>query len=170
MVVKVKQKIFLLILIGNIFFSFGQESNIRGATPQKIMIITNKMVFYPKDTLSPVIRHKYCDNQSKTFFLNGLELPFDSLVKLQLKDRNVFNKQSFYELKYKENSSSNCIEHINYYITIKIPISLNGKELSLEESSKILRAITPSEIVSIQRFYYYSKKKGRIEITTKLKE
>ena len=170
MVVKIKQTIFFLILTGNLFFSFGQESNIRGATPQKIMIITNKMVFFPKDTLSPVIRHKYCDGQSKTFFLNGLELPFDSLVKLQLTYKNALKGQSFYELKYKENNRSNCIEHINYYITIKIPIFLNGKELSLEESSKILGAIMPNEIVSIQRFYHYSKKKGRIEITTKLKE
>jgi len=167
MVVKIKQRIFLLILIGNILFSFGQNSTVRGQEPQKTMIITNKMVFYPKDTLNPVVRNEFCENQSKTFFLNGLELPFDSLVKLQLTDKNVLNKQSFYELKYKENNTSGCIEHINYFMTIKVPIFVNGKEISLEESLEVLGAITPSEIVSIQRLYPYSKKKGKIEIITK---
>ena len=168
MVVKIKQRIFLLILIGNLLFSFGQNSTVRGQEPLQTILVTCHMVFYPTDTLNPVIRNEFCENESKTFFLNGLELPFDSLVKLQLTYKNTIKKQSFYELKYKENNRSNCIEHINYFITIKIPIFVNGKEISLEESFEILRTIAPSEIISIQRFYPYSKKKGKIEIITKL--
>ena len=164
MVVKIKQKIFLLIIIGNVLFSFGQNSTVRGPEPLQTILVTCHMVFYPKNTLHPIIRNEFCENESKTFFLNGLELPFDSLMKLQLTYKNTLKKQSFYELKYKENNTSNCIEHINYYITIKIPIFLNGKEIPLENGFEILGAITPSEIVSIQRRNPHSKKKGRIEI------
>ena len=172
MVVKIKQTLLLLIVAGNIFFSFGQDSNVRGHIIhyQKTLIVTCRMVFSSIDTLYPIVRIKDCENQTKTFFLHGLELPFDSLVKLELRIKNQFENQSFYELKYKENDPFNCIEHINYYVTIKIPIFLNGEEIPLEKSFEILNAIAPDEIVSIRRIYPYLKKKGRIEIVTKLRE
>ena len=122
------------------------------------------MVFISIDSLYPMDRMKFCEGQTKAFFLHGLELPFDSLVKLNLRIKNQLENQSFYELRYKENDPLKCIEHINYYITIKIPIFLNGKELPLEKSFEILGAIAPNEIVLIQRL------KGKIEIKTKLRE
>jgi hypothetical protein len=164
MVVKIKLIIFLII-IANMLSSFGQNSTVRGIDPEKTLLVICKMVFEPKDTLNPIIKSKFCDNESKTFFLNGLELPFDSLVKLQLSYKNTLRNQCFYDLKYNEDDSLNCIAHINYYITIKIPIFLNGKEISLEQSVKILGRVLPNELLSIQRV----KKKERIEITTKLK-
>ena len=161
----VKIKLIILLILASMLCSFGQNNTVRGEEPQKTSLVMCKMVFHPKDTLNPIIKSKFCDVQSKTFFLNGLELPFDSLVKLQLTYKNTLSNQCFYELKYKENNTSNCIEHINYYITIKIPIFLNGKEIPLERSIKMLETVSPNEMLTIQRV----KKKGRIEITTKLK-
>ena len=165
MVVKIRL-IILLIIISNMLCSFGQNSTVRSHYPQKTSLIMCKIIFQPKDTLNPVIKSKFCDNLSKTFFLNGLKLPFDSLVKLQLRSKDLFNNQCLYELKYKGDDSSTCIEHVNYYITIKIPIFLNGKEIPLERSVKILERVSPNDLLSMQRV----KKKGRIDITTKLKE
>lgn len=144
--------------------SFGQNSTVRGHDIQKTSLVLCKMTLHPKDTLNPVIKSKFCEGQSKTFFLNGLELPFDSLVKLNLRIKNQLENQSFYELRYKEDDPLYCIEHINYFITIKIPIFVNGEKIPLEKSFEILGSIAPNEIVSIQRL------KGKIEIKAKLHE
>ena len=169
MVVKIKQIILLSILTGNIFFSFGQNSTVRSQPIDypKTKIVTRKMVFDSKDTLYQIVRIEYCEGQTKTFFLNGLELPFDSLVKLNLRKIKQSTKQSFYELRYKENDPLNCIEHINYYITVKIPIFVNGVMAQIENSYENTKSI---EIISLKMLYPHSKKKNRIDVLIKILE
>ncbi len=166
MVLKIMRYLFLIFFSVNLFWVYGQSNTLRGPDIEQTYIVINKIIFYPKDTLNIFVKNKNCENQTNTFFLNGLELFQDSLLKLKLTHKDVFGNESFYEIKYESNDSSQCIEHINYFIFVKIPIFLNGKELTME-SMKLLGNIKPNEIKSIRKEHPFSKRKQRIVIITK---
>jgi hypothetical protein len=167
MVLRIKHQLFTILLLGSVCFSFGQINSVRKADPQETLLITCGMIFHPKDMLNPVIKSPVCENKTESFFLNGLELPLDSLAKLNLNRKQVYNNQSFYELCFKGNDSLSCIEHINFFITVTISIILNGEELSMAKSLAVLENISTDKIISIKRLYPHSKRKTSIEIVAK---
>ena len=102
---------------------------------------------------------------NKEQFLN-LDLTSDYLIN----DSTAFFKRSSskrgygtYEYKFKES----CASEILYQVKVKLPVVLNGDELSVNKQEEILSKIPASEIVSIKRkSSFFGRGKIYIETTS----
>ncbi len=164
-------KIYILI-IQIIFFNqlFSQfiESNKRDPCGEVTghLYIINGNIFYPKTQTDnkPQSEIKFCDGNKHIYYLEGLQLTEKKFLEIGIKRKDIIKKKSVYVYQYKNNDTTNCVEFINLFISVSIPIILNGVELKGDEREKKLRNLTTEKIVSIVR----KKSFGRciIEIKT----
>jgi hypothetical protein len=164
-----------LIFYSAMFFQLNAQnvvSGIRGPCSQTIpqyIYPINGILFYPKTQTEnrPDSLYNFCDNiRKRIFFLDGLEMSEDIFLKLNLKQKYVTNKGAWYIYQYKKQDTTNCVESTSLFLSINIPIKLNGVELNPYEKETVLKKIQSGQLVAIN-----SKRnifgKATIEIITR---
>lgn len=158
----------ILIIFFNQVFSQSTESNKRGPCGEvtEHLYIINGNIFYPKTQVDnkPQSEIKFCDGYKHIYYLEGLQLTENDFLKIGLKRKDIIEKKSEYAYQYRNNDTMNCVEFINLFVMVSIPIKLNGMELRGDEREKKLRSFTAGKIVSIVRKKTFGK--GIIEIKT----
>ena len=173
----------ILFIITNIFLicsfnSFGQtdslDNNIRicGEFVETIIIV-NRVAFKPKSQEYNIDFRKKkkedCWNCTHINYIDGLEVSDEILNNLGLslkRNRDVIDSLTCYSFKYRNDDPKNCIETYYYYVTLKIPIILNGVKLNHEEKETILSAIKMDEIHEVKTKRNFWGKALAVEITT----
>ncbi len=137
----------------------------------------NNIFFKPlnENANKPIIN--LCNIYKEKFYLNGLQLDNEQFINLRLLPRHLSNdsttafthrssKQGYGTYEYRYEKGEGCAYEIIYKIKTKLPIILNGIELSMDKQEATLSKIVTAEILSIERknslFGY-----GEIRITTK---
>ena len=103
-----------------------------------------------------------CDIYIEQFYLNDLQLNKQQFIGLNLASpylRNdsttIFNrgssKRGYGTYEYKYDGRASCANKIDYIVSVKLPIFLNGVELKTNEQETELAKITPPEILSVER-------------------
>lgn len=154
------------ILFVNQLFSQCTESNIRRPEVTGHLYIISGNIFYPKTQADnkPQSKMKFCDGVKHIYYLEGLQLSEDKFLEIGIKRKDIIEKKSEYAYLYKNNDTTDCVEFFNLFISVSIPIILNGVELKDDEIEKTLRNLATEKIVSIVR--KKSLGKGTIEIKT----
>lgn len=135
------------------------------------------IVFEPFNESSNISDAALCSAYEEEFYLNGLRIDKASFINLQLLSQHLSNdsttlfnrkksKRGYGTYEYSYETGIDCANKIIFRVATKLPISLNGKELSAAEQKDKLSLIEPDSIIAIIRkpgFY----KTGKIEITIK---
>lgn len=108
----------------------------------------------------------FCVEKKRVYFLEGLEVPETAFLKLGLKQKDIINDKACYFYTYRNQDTTDCIEQANLYLSVNIPIKLNG--LELQETKKGLKQIAPEQLLTVTRVKSFFGK-GFIEITTKVR-
>ncbi len=141
-----------------LFISFCIVVNINAQnlkTPVNIdpiyTIAYNKFGFFPKNKESNIYFDliKNSNNIRYIYFINGLELSEEVFLKLKLNQRDVHDDEVYYTLNFR-NDDNKCIESINLYINLGIPIWLNGEKLKSNLYDYYLSEIKSEQLVSIK--------------------
>ncbi|HTB06571.1 MAG TPA: hypothetical protein VK806_06410 [Bacteroidia bacterium] len=99
----------------------------------------------------------------KLFFLEGALISEKTLLSLNLRFKDEIQDSTYYT--HKKHENSNEPDLISFFVSVKIPIRLNGKTLIPLDAENILKKINPSSIVSVTRKYSLIGK-GYIDIRT----
>jgi hypothetical protein len=141
------KKISLVILLFLLFDKLNAQ-NIKGIYPTKSLYFFNNIVYenyYIPDTL-----RVYCENNKiYKYFIEDLELSEQSFLDLNIKPKDLKEKESTFNYIYRNNDKTNCIEYIRLNHKLKIPIKLNGELLRDDEEKNQLYYLTEDKIISI---------------------
>lgn len=140
---------------------YGQQKEINiGHKVDEYVLFYQGIVFEPLTIASNKPSSVLCKEHEKRFYVNGLELEEEQFAKLDLllidlsnyrltdlNGRSTKGSRGVYEYEFKED----CVDRIIYRVTVKLPIFLNRKEVSMDNQEATLRKVLPDEIVSIKR-------------------
>jgi len=138
-----------------------------GTTVQYIQVM-NGIIFTAKDAQSDKSSEliRFCKNYKKSYTIEGLDIPEHLFLNLHLKQKDVMESKTWYSYRYKNQDTNQCVIHVDFFISLKIPIKLNGVELKPAEKETALQKISTDKIVSIT-LKHPILSKATVEITTK---
>ena len=143
-----------LIFSLTIFLQLNAQNNQGpcGLNIQHIFVM-NGLVFVPENHQcnKPCKDVNFCENYETKYYIDGFEIPEDFLLDLHLKQKDVIDDKTCYRYEYYKNDTINCVITLNLFISLKIPIVLNGVELELENRSLILMKINADKIIKIKK-------------------
>jgi hypothetical protein len=94
---------------------------------------------------------KYCDTYDRIYYLEGLKLSEKKYFEIGIKRNDFIKNKLEFANEYKNNDTTSCVELIDLFVSVSIPIKLNGKELNCEDREKILKNIPSGELFRIRR-------------------
>ena len=180
------KKIFIiLIFFSSILFicncnSFGQTeqkdtvktninyNNVRGPDITGFVIALNRIIFIAKISHHNIRNFKFnlCWNIKNIYYLEGMELSEDFFFNLNLRQKNVVDSLTYVSFDYRNKDTLNCIETEYFFITLKIPIILNGIKLKPEEKKDVLSKIRKEDLQTVRTNRNFWGKNKAVEITT----
>jgi hypothetical protein len=125
-----------------------------------VVLVYGGILFEPLNEVSNKRDRILCKEYSELFYLNGLQLNKDQFINLALTSCYLSNDSTFFLKRgsskrgygtYEYELNEFCVNHIIYRANVKLPIILNGNELSADKQEETLSTIPPSEILSIER-------------------
>lgn len=157
--------------------------------PYKLIVACHTL-FYPKDTFLLVTNYSFedciriCDDKfpypifklcsddkiQYRYHLNGLELPLDTIKKLDFPKTWKKDKlpKGLYTPIFSEKGKNECIVGFDMFLTTFVPIYLNGTLVPFEHCEAVLNQIHSEDVISVQRAERKYRRKGdRIDIVTK---
>lgn len=122
----------------------------------------NNIFFKPLNENSNKPITNLCNIYKEEFYLNGLQLNKEEFINLRLFPQYLSNdsttvftrgnsKQGYGTYEYRYEKGEGCAYHIIYKTETKLPIILNGIELSTDKQEATLSRITAAVILSIER-------------------
>lgn len=158
-------------------------------SPYKCIVGPFHTLFYPKDTFLLVSNYSFedclriCDDKfpypifklcsdgeiQYHYHLNGLELPLDTIEKLDFSKtwKKDLLLQCVYSPIFNDKMMNECILGFNLFLTTFVPIYLNGTFVPFEQCKEVLSLINPENIVSVQRVERkYRRRNDRIDVIT----
>ncbi len=158
------------IYLGFFNHAFGQNIETKQLEPCgdniKQMLIVNGLVFNQRTKLDSInnIQTKFCDSIPHIYFLEGLELSERQFLDIGIKAKDCIQENLVYEFANNQNDSVKCIDTIYLFVSLAIPIHLNGKELTQIKKTNYLQDIKiQSSSIRIRRKFI---KKAILEIIT----
>jgi hypothetical protein len=168
--------VFYIILFISSFSCFCQTEridtesycNVRGPDIKYIVLVINRLIFKPKNPQCAIKSFKSinCWNYKNNFYIEGIELSEDSFNNLNIRQKNVVDSLTCYCFDYKDNDTLSCISTFYYYVSVKIPIILNGVKLTAEEKEIVLSKIPKEDLQEIRTKRNFWGKNIAIEINT----
>lgn len=142
---------------------------IRGQS-QTFVRVTHEVPCRPLDSftlsLDSLSSPVFCPDLTRRYNLDSLEISEDLFEREKL--FRVVKKLGWYSFLFENSDTSACVSILKFFLTIEVPVVLNGVELSDAEKVSALDMIDPSRIVSLKakrRYLFFGKK--YLEILTK---
>ncbi len=160
---RVLRNIALVVLISPIA-TFGQTDSTRFriicGTPTGMIYAVNGNIFSPKNPGSNKSQFeiKFCDGSKHIYYLEGLQLVENKFLEIGIKRKDILEKKSVFTYQYKNHDTTSCVEFINLFVSVSIPIRLNGMELKDDEKESVLNKIRPEQLVTIKRVSSFFRK------------
>jgi len=108
----------------------------------------------------------FCPDYTRLYFLDGLELS-EEMFELENLFKGVTKEERWYTFKFRDSDTTKCVEVLRFFLTVKVPVVLNGLELESFETERVLAEIRPEQIVSVKKRKTWILGSTFLEIVTK---
>lgn len=148
----------LLIIFGICLSSFFQANGqdtlifIRDYNQGQLGRLAYGLFFLPLDSDTKRLDSSavFCPDYTRLYFLDGLKLS-EEMFECENLFKGVTKEEGRYAFQFRDSDTTKCVEVLNFFLTINVPVVLNDIELKASETEKMLAEVRPEQIVSIKK-------------------